>query len=64
LATIYLAQVTDFGWVESGDAYVKMALNVKAVSEIIGEPVVGEDEVIEVEGAGAQVDDFSQAQSQ
>jgi hypothetical protein len=63
LATIYLAQVTDFGWVGSGDAYVKMALNTKAVAEIIGEDVVGEDEVIEVEGAGAQVDDFSQAQS-
>jgi hypothetical protein len=63
LATIYLARVTDFGWVDSGDAYVKMALDTKAVSEIIGENVVGEDELIEVEGAGAQVDDFSQAQS-
>lgn len=63
LATIYLAQVTDFGWVENGDAYVKMALNVKAVSEILGEEIVEEDEMIEVEGAGAQVDDFSQAQS-
>jgi hypothetical protein len=63
LATIYLAQVTDFGWVNNGDAYVKMALNVKDVSQILGEEIVGEDDMIEVEGAGAQVDDFSQAQS-
>ena len=61
LATIYLARVSDFGWVENGDAYVKMTLNVKEISDILGEAIVGEDEIMEVEGAGAQVDDFSQA---
>jgi hypothetical protein len=64
LATIYLAEVTDFGWIENGDAYVKMTLNVKEASEILGEPIVGEDENIEVEGAGAQVDDFQRAQAE
>ena len=62
LATIYLAEVTDFGWTESGDAFVKMALNVKEVGNIIGQTIIGEDDVIIVEGSGAQVDDFSQTQ--
>lgn len=61
LATIYLAELTDFGWDDSGDAYVKMTLNVSDISEILGEGIVSDEEVIEVEGAGAQVDDFQQA---
>lgn len=60
LATIFLARVNEFGWAETGDAYVKMALDVKEVSEILGQQVVGESEIIEVEGAGAQLDDFSE----
>lgn len=64
LATIYLAEVTEFGWAENGDAYVKMVLNVNEAGEVLGDGVVGEKDVIEVEGAGAQVDDFSAAQSQ
>ncbi len=62
LATIYLAEVTEFGWTESGDAFVKMSLNVKEVENILGQTIVGEDDVIQVEGAGAQVDDLAQAQ--
>ncbi len=64
LATTYLARVTDFGWTDAGDAYVKMALNVKEVSEILGEAISGEEEIIEVEGAGAQVDDYKSAQTE
>ena len=64
LATIYLAEVTDFGWIENGDAYVKMTLNVLEAAEILGEAIVGEDDIIEVEGAGAQVDDFRTAQAE
>lgn len=60
LATIFLATVHEFGWTETGDAYVKMALNVKEVSEILGQQVIGESEMIEVEGAGAQTDDFTE----
>ena len=64
LATTYLARVTDFGWSDSGDAYVKMTLNIKEVSEMLGEDVVGAGEIVEVEGAGAQVDDFKSAKTQ
>ncbi len=63
LATIYLAQMTDFGWDDAGDAYVKMSLDIAAISEILGEEIAGDDKFIEVEGAGAQVDDFKKAQS-
>lgn len=63
MATLYLAEVTDFGWDEAGDAYVKMVLNVKEIAEILGEPIVGTEEVIEVEGQGAQEDDFSTAKT-
>ncbi len=63
LAAIYLAQLTDFGWDDAGDAYVKMSLDIAARSEILGEEIAGDDKFIEVEGAGAQVDDFKKAQS-
>ncbi len=62
LATCYLADVSDFGWNESGDAYVKMSLNISEVSNMLGEKVIGEEGVLEVEGQGAQEDDFSVAQ--
>lgn len=61
LATIYLARVTDYGWDKLGDAYVKMSVNTSEVSDIIGQKIVDEDEVIEVEGQGAQSDDYSKA---
>ena len=64
LATIYLAELTDFGWDEAGDAFVKLSLNVADISEILGEEISSDEEVIEVEGAGAQVDDFRQAQAE
>ncbi len=64
LATIYLARVTDYGWDENGDAYVKMVIDTKEVEDVLGEKIMDPDEVIEVEGNGAQVDDFSQAQTQ
>lgn len=63
LATLYLAEVTDFGWDQFGDAYVKMRLNVADVGEVLGEPVVGSAQVVEVEGQGAQDDDFGAAQA-
>ncbi len=64
MATIYLAELTDYGWDETGDAYVKLSLNVADISEILGEEISSDEEIIEVEGAGAQVDDFSQAKAQ
>jgi hypothetical protein len=57
-ASLALAEITDFGWDQGGDAFVKMVLNVDAVSVMLGEAVVGAGEVVEVEGQGAQEDDF------
>lgn len=64
LATIYLAELTDYGWDDSGDAFVKLALNVADISEILGQEVISDEEIIEVEGAGAEVDDFRQARAE
>jgi hypothetical protein len=59
LATLYLAEVTDYGWDKQNDAFVKMSLKVSEISEILGESIVDGGKVIEVEGQGAQEDDFS-----
>lgn len=64
LATVYLARVSDYGWDENGDAYIKMVIDTKEVSDVLGEKIMEPDEIIEVEGNGAQVDDFSQAKTQ
>ncbi len=61
LATIYLSEVTDYGWTESGDAFVKMKIDPKDASQILGQNVVSNSEIIEVVGLGAQEDDFSSA---
>lgn len=59
MATLYTADVTDYGWTDGGDAYVKMQLNLKEFSELIGDTVTDvENEIYEVEGMGAQQDDF------
>jgi hypothetical protein len=58
LATLYMAELMSYGWDQSGDAYVTMTLNLKEISDMIGEGVVDESEIIEVTGEGAQEDDF------
>lgn len=63
LATIYLSRVTDYGWDPQGDAYVKMSVNTSEVSEILGQNIIDVDDVIEVEGQGAQGDDYLKAKS-
>ncbi len=63
LATLYLAELTDYGWDQYGDAFVKMQLNVKEASAVLGEKVVENTETIEVEGQGAQQNDFKSGQS-
>ncbi len=63
LATMYMAEVIEYGWDEQGDAFVKMVLNVSDIGNMLGEQVVSSDPVIEVEGMGAAVDDFSGAKS-
>ena len=62
-ASLALAEIVDFGWDNSGDAYVKMILKVDEVAAMLGEAVVGAGEVIEVEGQGAVQDDFKKAKA-
>ena len=64
LATMYLAEVTDYGWDEEGDAYIKMALHIPEIEEIIGQKILNVDELVEVEGQGAQRDTYQEAQQQ
>lgn len=64
MATTYLANLQDYGWDEEGNAYVKFKVNVKDIEEILGVAIPGVDPVIEVEGHGASVDDFSEANKQ
>jgi len=62
-ASLALAEIVDFGWDNSGDAYVKMILKVDEVAAMLGEAVVGAGEIIEVEGQGAVQDDFKKAKA-
>ncbi len=62
LATLYLAEVTDYGWTDTGDAYVNMTLNIKDISDILGQQIIGQDAQITVTGEGSQEDDFGKGQ--
>lgn len=61
MAAIYGAQLVDYRWDEDGDAYVKMRLRFGEVEDVLNQKLNYDDEMIEVEGVGAQVDDFNQA---
>lgn len=63
LATIYLARLIDYGWDAQGDAFVKMQIDTNEVAEILGQQIMDVDPLIEVEGLGAQGDDYSTAKS-
>lgn len=61
MSTLFMAQVTEYGWHNSGDAYVKMTLNPSDVGDVLGQQLANATGVIEVEGLGAQEDDFSKS---
>ncbi len=61
LATLCLAEVTEYGWTDEGDAYVKMQVNIADIEDVLGQKILGNEKVIEVMGEGAQEDTFSQA---
>lgn len=61
LATTYLANLEDYGWDDEGNAFVKFKVVKKDIEDILGATIPGVDEVIEVEGHGASIDDFSEA---
>ena len=54
----------DYGWDEEGNAFVKFQIIKKDIEDILGATIPGVDDVIEVEGHGAQVDDFATANAQ
>ena len=60
LATLCLAEVTEYGWTDDGDAYVKMQINVGDIEDVLGQKIVGDEKVIEEVGEGAYEDTFSQ----
>lgn len=59
LATLYLAEVSSYGWEKNGDAYMTMVLNVPDATAILGKDIGIAEQVIEVQGFGAQDDDFA-----
>lgn len=64
MATLFMAELTEYGWTPEGDAYVKMQLNLKDASEVLGQNILTDREIIDVEGQGAQEDDFTAANRQ
>ncbi|MBK1620784.1 hypothetical protein CKO42_20585 [Lamprobacter modestohalophilus] len=61
MAAIYGADLVDYRWDEDGNGYVKMRLRFGQVEDVLNQKLNYDDEVIEVEGVGAQVDDFREA---
>jgi hypothetical protein len=61
LAAIYGAELTSYRWDDEGDAYVTMSIPIGEVEDVLGQRVVYDGEVLEVEGAGAQYDELSDA---
>lgn len=60
LAAIWGAELVKFRWDADGDAYVTLRLKTGLVNDVMGQNVDYSGEVIEVEGVGAQTDDFSE----
>jgi hypothetical protein len=60
MATLFLAELTEYGWTPEGDAFVKMQLNLSEAGQMLGQNLITDRDIIEVEGMGAQVDDFSE----
>jgi len=64
MATLFMAELTEYGWTPEGDAFVKMQLNLREASDILGQNLITSSDIIEVEGQGAQTDDFTKANGQ
>lgn len=59
MAAIYGSELVGYRWDEGGDAYVTMRLRIGEVQDALGQRIKYDNEVIEVEGVGAQHDDFN-----
>lgn len=61
LAAIYGAELTGYRWDNEGDAYVTLSMKVSEVEDVLGQRILFNGDVIEVEGVGAQKDDFNES---
>jgi hypothetical protein len=64
MAAIYGAQLVSYRWDEDGDAYVTLRIAVSQVEDVLAQRLDYQGQYIEVEGSGAQKDDFAEAQQQ
>lgn len=60
LAAIWGAELTGYRWDSDGDAYVTLQLRTGLIEDVMGQQIDYQGDVIEVEGVGAQNDDYSQ----
>lgn len=58
LATLCLAEATEYGWTDDGNAFVKMEINVGDMEDLLGQKVLGGEKLIQVVGEGAEKDTF------
>lgn len=60
LATLFMAELVDYGWEDTGDAWVKLRLDLKELTNLLGQKVVDFDgDAIEAVGLGASVEQDS-----
>ena len=64
MAAIYGAQLVSYRWDEDGDAYVTLRLAVSQVEDVLRQRLDYQGQYIEVEGSGAQEDDFTAAKNE
>lgn len=60
MAAIYGAKLVSYRWDAEGDAYVKLSLSLGEVDDILKQRINYDGKILEVEGVGAQTDDFSE----
>ena len=63
IAAIYGAKLVSHRWDSEGDAYVKLSLEMGRVDDVMGQKIRFNGTVVEVEGTGAQKDDFTPTQT-
>lgn len=62
MVALYGAELAGYRWDEAGDAYVKLSIRLGLIEDVLGQRLEYNGTVVEVEGNGAQHDDFSAAQ--